>query len=808
MESIAHIRNSDGTIQTVEEHLLAVKKLAETSGKEIGIKHLCGLAGILHDAGKFSSEFKEYILAVVNNPDAPPKRGSVDHSTAGAKILYKLYHEQPKSELHVLTTEIVGNAVLSHHSYLRDYLSPEFKSDYLERVKDKEIKKIEMIIQNFYIKVMPKAEFIKYVDNATEELKVYLKDVDKNNLEREYMLLTKFIFSSLLDADRTNTRQFEENQIEDFVLNHEELFAHYYARLTNHLDALKSNNKAKSKINQLRSEMSEECDKFAEYPSGIYTLSIPTGGGKTLASLRYGLKHALKYGKKRIIYVVPFTTIIEQNANEIRHILDDDLNIFKHHSNVVIDKDDNENLEGYMDKSYKLKLAKDNWNTPIILTTMVQFLDVFFAKGNRNTRRLHNLSESVIIFDEVQKVPIKCVSLFNMAVNFLKTRCHSSILLCTATQPALDYVENKLDINTDAEIINNLDNVVDAFKRVEIMDEASGREMTTDTLSEFVQEKMVDAKSVLIILNTKKVVKHLYNNLKKLMSNTYIYHLSTAMCAAHRNEILKEIRDKLKKGQRVICVSTQLIEAGVDVSFHCVIRSLAGLDSIAQAAGRCNRHGESEMQQVYIVDHREENLSKLKEINEGKKITKRLLIDMGNNAASHGGNLLSKKAMDRYFLEFYSAFEYYLNYPIKQISLNMVELLTCTRENEKSLFHGYLSKTGETPKLLITNSYKTAADHFNVIDNNTTSMLVPYGEGAELITALNSYEGMSEMDNFFRQIQQYTVNVYEHEMHELIKNNCIVHYLDSKVIALTKTAYNEEYGLDIDGDGGFGILEI
>ncbi|MEH7558584.1 CRISPR-associated endonuclease Cas3'', partial [Priestia megaterium] len=413
MKYIAHIREKDKQIQTVEEHLLQVRNLAESYGEKINIKHLTGLAGVLHDLGKYTDTFRTYIVEAVNNPNSLPRRGSVDHSTAGGQLLYTLFHEKDIVRNQALVAEIVGNAIISHHSYPQDFLDPNLESKYLYRVRDKtakELDEFEMTKQQFFENVMSEIDFYRYVDQAAAELESFLQQAPLENTEEKLMFLTKFIFSALIDADRTNTRLFEENKVAEEDINHETLFTMYYERLMNKINSFPCN----TSINQLRAEMSDQCDKFAEKPSGVYTLSIPTGGGKTLASLRYALKHAKLYNKKHIIYVVPYTTIIEQNAAEIRKVLMDDVNILEHHSNVIEDLDDNdENQDGIMSMHQKLKLAKDNWDSPIILTTMVQFLNTFYAKGNRNTRRLHNLSESVIIFDEVQKVPISCVSLFN-----------------------------------------------------------------------------------------------------------------------------------------------------------------------------------------------------------------------------------------------------------------------------------------------------------------------------------------------------------------------------------------------------------
>lgn len=809
LDFIAHIRQSDSEVQTVKDHLLEVRELAEQYGEPIGIKHLCGLAGLLHDFGKYSNEFREYIIAAVNTPEDAPKRGSVDHSTGGAKLLYELLHTKNMTPGKALVAEVVGNAIISHHSYLHDFLTPELESKYLNRVRDKPLHEFDQMVENFFMNVMNENDFDQYIEKAIQELLLIIQSVPKEDAEQQLMFITKFVFSALIDADRTNTRLFEENKTLS-RMDHMALFEKYYKRLHEKITIFQNHPNANTPINQLRSKMSEQCEVAAEKESGIYTLSIPTGGGKTLASLRYGLKHALLHHKKRIIYVVPFTTIIEQNAEEVRSILKDTENILEHHSNVILDDDDNdEYLDGTVTEKQKLKLAKDNWDAPIIFTTMVQFLNVFYAKGSRNIRRLHHLSEAVIIFDEVQKVPVKCISLFNEALNFLKNYCKSSILLCTATQPALDFVQNKLEIHTDAEIVENLEAVVDAFKRVEIIDKATDKAVSTNDLVSFIDQQLEHVQSVLVVLNTKKVVKTLYEKLQQNRSDeTHIYHLSTSMCAAHRNDILSKLREDLDNKIPVICISTQLIEAGVDISFDCVIRSLAGLDSIAQAAGRCNRHGEKDIQIVYVIDHQEEQLKFLKEIEIGKQITRRILIDMKRNQNEHGGNILSPQAMERYFQELYLAFANDLNYFIPALKKDMMELLTSSKD-KFSYVQAYRSKYNAEVPLFITNSYRTAAEHFRVIDNQTTSVIVPYEHGGkEIITDLSGNISMEELARIMRYAQHYTINLYKYELDLVMKNNGLVSFFDGKIYALAEGAYSNEFGFDVEGDSADEVYMI
>ncbi|MDQ0496638.1 CRISPR-associated helicase Cas3' [Paenibacillus brasilensis] len=829
MEYIAHIRESDQVIQTVAEHLLETRQLAEAFGDKIGIRHITGLAGMLHDLGKYTEEFQHYIRLAVQNPDNPPKRGSVDHSTAGGKLLYKLFHIQPQGAFDqqdfmnkALLSEVVGNAIISHHAYLQDFLDPTLESKFLDRVRDRELEGFDHAVSLFYEQVMEKSAFFRYVNQAGTELAHYMKREDKTDIELKMMFLSKFVFSALIDADRTNTRCFEENNAKNeknsnAPMNRQQLFQTYYERLMERINDLQSGENADTTINLLRKQMSEQCEQFADKPSGILTLSIPTGGGKTLASLRYALKHAVTFEKKHIIYVVPFTTIIEQNAQEVREIIRDDANLLEHHSNVVmnevedIDGEDHELEDVVVNTHQKLKLAKDNWDSPIIFTTMVQFLNVFYADGSRNIRRLHNLSESVIIFDEVQKVPTHCISLFNQALNFLKTYASSSIVLCTATQPELDFVHNKLDIEPDTEMVHDLDHVIEKFKRVEIVDKATDDTLDTEKLADFVEQILADESSILVILNTKAVVKNLYHRLTEGNGTIPVYHLSTSMCPAHRNRILEEVKQHLEHKKPVVCISTQLIEAGVDISFDCVIRSLAGMDSIAQAAGRCNRHGRDGTKQVYVIDHEEEDLKRLKEIKIGKEITRKMFIDLKRDETCYGGNVLSAQAMEIYFKKYYTELETDLNYFIPQLRRNMTELLSANRR-ENTYYRSYYDEKGTILPLFLANCYKTAAEHFQVIEDHTTAIIVPYGdgdkEGKEIIADLNGQQSIEDLTSLLRRAQQFTINIFHYEKKQLDQNKALVSFLDGKILALTEGAYHDSYGLNLENDsphGGFFI---
>lgn len=791
MDYIAHIRESDQKIQSVTEHLCEVAELCYSYGEDIGASHMAYLAGILHDAGKFTEEFKEYILTAVENPDNPPKKGSVDHSTAGGRILYEYFHTKESGEKDRILAEVIGNAILSHHSGLQDFVSPSLESAYLRRIIDKELPSYPTVVENLFNRTLPLEILKTYMVNAQEELTRILERNHPPHAKRKphtsLTLLMKYIFSCLIDADRTNTRQFEENELNTSRTDHSILFTHYYNRLINHINTLNTTHTI-SPINQLRNNMSEACDQFAERPSGVYTLSIPTGGGKTLASLRYALKHAREFGKKRVIYIIPYTSIIEQNAREVREILNAHEELLEHHSNILTETTEDPYVYGK-----KIRLAKDNWDAPIVFTTMVQYLNAFYDKGTRNVRRLHNLSNAVLIFDEVQSVPIKCVSLFNESINFLKNVGNSSILLCTATQPALDYMDKGID-SIDGEIVADLSKTTESFKRVEIMDYQDSEGWSTDQLTSFTLDQLEKVNNMLIILNTKTAVRNLYKRLKE-ETEIPIFHLSTSMCARHRQAKLDEVKEHLAKGEKVVCLSTQLIEAGVDISFECVTRSMAGLDSVAQAAGRCNRHGERELGNVYIINHKEESLSRLPSIKIGAEIASRIFKDKRDGRIAK--EVLSPDIMSLYFKNYYHQLEKELSYPVPVLQTNLYNLLG----GSDKLRTDYAKKYGKALPLMTHTSPGTAAEYFQVIDQQSTTVLVPYLEGKEIIAELNEVQSAAEIGDLFKRAQNFTINVFEHELRELDRSGDLISILDGKALVLRESSYDREYGLTVNESG-------
>ncbi|WP_151733039.1 CRISPR-associated helicase Cas3' [Paenibacillus tengchongensis] len=811
MTYIAHIRQSDRATQGVSEHLSGVSKASGQAGAKIGVEHMAALAGLLHDMGKYTDEFYTYIEQAVANPDKPPRKGSVDHSTAGGKWLHSRYHTPQARQAAKLTAEWLANCIISHHQGLRDYIPPEGESPYLKRVLYPDLPGYEQAKQQFFLD-FAEEEIDRLFNCAVTEFKSYFQKAKQHTLPPiAASLMVKYIFSCLIDADRSNTREFEEQEQPREVPDYRPFFQKSYDKLIQHLDLLNASADPDNPIPALRRAMSEQCEAFAFRGSGIYTLSIPTGGGKTLASMRYALRHALQWNKQRIIYVVPYTTIIEQNAAQIRAIFDDDDMILEHHSNVV-DNADDERQDGNEGERYdtrrkKLKLARDNWDRPVIFTTMVQFLNTFFAKGTRNVRRLHQLSNAVIIFDEAQSVPVNCISLFNEALNFLHVLANSTLLLCTATQPALDQVKNKLRLTTQGEMVEQLDEVSQAFKRVELIDmtDQAPAGWKADELSLLIEDQMKEVNSTLVILNTKTAVRKLFRQLQSSAwvqeQGVRLVHLSTNMCAAHRKEVLSGDNGVIKalrsEKERVICISTQLIEAGVDISFECVIRSLAGLDSIAQAAGRCNRNREAPMRKVYIIRSADEVLTHLPEIRLGSETTDWLLYQFRKNPDAYGGELLSVKAMTCYFKRYFQELGDKLLYPISELEQNLFDLLNYNQFNV-----GAYNRSQSDSQLVNRSAIATAERYFEAISTKAKAVLVPYNEeGRRIIAELNGELGTGQLGELLRAAQQYTVNLYEHELKVLDKNDEFIQLLNGQALALRDTAYSDEFGVQLEGNG-------
>jgi len=800
---IAHQREKDGQKQLVSEHLVAVSKLARISAGKIGLSLIGELCGLLHDLGKYSQEFQNYINSALGNidhdaeeyVDVDGKKGKIDHSTAGAQYVWQKLKKG--ASVQRLIAQIISLSIASHHSGLLDCISPDGLDKFSNRIRKTDnkthytevVETCEKQILGRVHEIITTSDLIDEFEDTEKKIKRITKVT--HNFQRG--LLTRFVFSCLLDADRTDTADFERPDDASLRFNGQyPAWDNFISLLEKRLALFKNRNI----VDEIRTIVSMECHNRGKDNQGVFSLTVPTGGGKTLASLRFALQHAYKHNLDRIFYIIPYTSIIDQNVRAVQKIFDPlskeygvEL-VLEHHSNLTPENKTEQ-------ETITQKLLSENWDSPIIFTTSVQLLETLFSGGTRSARRMHQLANSVIIFDEIQTLPVKTVHLFNNAMNFLTDVCNSTVLLCTATQPLLHEVDRKkgaIALLKESEIISNVHNLFVNLKRVDVFDETRVEGWSSEDVADLINDKLERNRTVLTIVNSKKSARELYMLCQDL--DATIFHLSTDMCSAHRVEILNKIKEEIDPGNentgKIICISTQLIEAGVDVDFNYVIRYLAGLDSIAQAAGRCNRNGIRTIGEVSIVNHATENIDKLKAIRIGQNITTRILNEYKINPGYFGNSLLSPKAVGKYFEYYFFNRKELMSYPVSS-NRNVQEdtLLEMLSKNEKAVrIHN-----NHEP---LSQSFSTAGKLFEAIDSYTQGVIVPYGEGKEIITALCASQDITREFKLIKKAQRFAVNCYAHTIKKLDAIGAIYNIQDSGVYYLDDEYYSVSFGLSLE----------
>lgn len=800
----AHIRAEDGEKQNLTTHLLETAELAGKNGAVINLETTCYLAGLLHDVGKYTSLFQDYLQKAVKDPKSV-KKGSVDHSTYGGKILWDL--KTPRTQP---TIEILANSIFSHHasSGLLDFVEGDEEktvdSNFYKRL-EKDLPEYEEVKRCFFKEVMSEEKLkIKLAESAEELTHIFSIDPQATNL----FFLTKFIYSCLLDGDRKNTYLFElgkekeELPLDDFFQeaqeNLEELFSSFENRLQ---DVPVENQQEKAyQINVLRQKMANICLEKARNKTDIYRLSIPTGGGKTLSSLRFALNHSLDKGKRKIIYIIPFTSIIEQNAEETRKVLKNNDYILEHHSNLMY-----EEKEQSEEEERQQALLQDNWESPIIFTTMVRFLEVAFSGGTRNPRRFHQLTNAVLIFDEIQSLPLRTTTLFIRLLKFLRDLGQTTSILCTATQPELGQLPVSLDVAAENELIPDLSETFSLFQRVRLINQVKLGGHSEEDIQHLAEDILKREKSLLVVLNTKSRVQKVYQLLKET-PDVKIFHLSNNMCPAHRKKVLVDLKEALENGsQKVLCITTPLIEAGVDISFASVIRATASLASIAQAAGRCNRNGESEkLQPVYIINVKddEKSLKQLPEILKAKDVTEQLLFD----ATGEVNDLLQPTKMRLFFTRYYQDMNktHLFDYPFGSQKDQYLAHLFSVNKNRWSKFQQRFPQR----ILNLHQSPQTIAKNFEVIAGGMASVLVPYEAGEGVIAAFNGEMAATDLKKWYQKAQSYSVNLPQSALQRLLKEDLVQPIFNGELYALKETAYDKEYGLNYAGSSEFSFYNF
>lgn len=674
MEYYAHVRpvreGDSETIQyqSVAEHQQGTAALCSAFADAFGAGREGELAGLAHDMGKCTPGFQERLLY---------GGAKVDHSTAGAIACAQRGQA------------FVAGCVAGHHGGLPDFGNQGADQPGTPTL----IGRIKKGIAGRYLESCG--------DNGVSlPMCPPNKALGKSKLTDSYW--TRMLYSCLVDADFLDTEAFMQGERGRGGYDTLETLLH---RLEQYIAPWQN---PTTEVNRVRCEILNTCRQAGDGPKGLYTLTVPTGGGKTISSLAFALRHAVAHHMQRVVYVIPYTSIIDQNAQVFQKVLGTG-NVLEHHSGISFELTD-----GAPPEDVRKALAVENWDMPVVVTTAVQFFESLYANRSSSCRKLHNLANSVVVLDEAQMIPLPHLHPCVAAVASLAEQFGATVVLCTATQPVLnDLLATYAPHHTITEICPQKDELYKRLQRVSFRQEGVLED-------EALAQRLTSYDQVLCVVNSRKAAQQLFSMLPPEGG----YHLSTLMVPAQRQAMLSEIRTRLERGLPCRVVSTSLIEAGVDVDFPVVYRELAGLDSILQAAGRCNREGRRSSAESCVV------------VFERTQLPPNMLqtaIGATHDALEGGQNLDDPRTMERYF----RALRAYKDKAIDKYGV--------VQAFERGI------DGCDFP-------FRTVAEHFHLIDNNTYTVYVPWGEGEELIRQLRNGVCSKAL---YRALGRYAVAVYD-----------------------------------------------
>lgn len=714
MEYIAHINNNGG-IQALEKHLQGTAKLAGEFAGKFGKQDWGYCCGMLHDIGKYSIDFQEKIRG--------EHERKVDHATAGARVCNEKGGRY----------KFLEYCVAGHHAGLAD-----FGSSYDNGGDSTLVGRRQKKISN-YTAYQTEIEIPEITSDPFDLRKT-------TNPDFSLSVFMRMIYSCLVDADFLDTEAFmNEGKVERSSGEKVEILLE---KLENHISGWLKNQDTDT-VNGRRSEILRHCLEKGKSEKGLFRLTVPTSGGKTIASLAFALRHAVENQMDRVIYVIPYTSIIEQNAKVFREILGDE-NVLENHCNVDYES---------TDELREMQLATENWDKPVVVTTNVQFFESLFANKSSKCRKLHNIANSVIIFDEAQMLPndyLKpCIAMIEELINHYGV----SAVLCTATQPTLkSFFQSKISAT---ELCPRINEQFDFFKRTRF-------ENIGIVTEDFLISKLREEYQALCIVNTKKRAQSIYKELKE----DGVYHLSTSMYPLHRKRVLEEIRERLRNNEKCILISTSLVEAGVDLDFQSVYRELAGVDSMIQAAGRCNREGQRKAENSNVFIFRFEGKENV--------LGQRQQIDVAKSLLADGGEFSDMETITKYFE---------MLYHIKGDSLDKKKILD---EFTNKCMQYNFAKVGK---------------EFKLIEQNTKTIFINCEEAASEILYDLHQKGFSRSN--MRKASQYCISVYEQIFDKMYGAGMIQPVSEDlkEFYVLTDNGqYTEEMGLELEIDNGMALF--
>lgn len=709
---LAHISDDKKRTQTILEHLKGTAELAAAFSDVFSCKEWGYGCGMLHDLGKYSVKFQQRL-----------KGGPItDHATAGARELYK-------------RGKYPGAYCISgHHCGLLDGGSAAdvggeatLRGRMQKELEDYQAYRTEIEIPQFQ--------------------SIPLKPLGKGGFSMAFFI--RMLFSCLVDADYLDTENFmTEEAVQRGNFDSIEML---FDRLYHYIEPWLDNDRLDT-VNGRRTAILRACLEAGRRERGLFQLTVPTGGGKTVSSLAFGLKHAVEHGLDRIIYVIPYTSIIEQNARIFKDILGNE-NVLEDHCNVNFN--DTEELK-------RVQLAVENWDCPVVVTTNVQFFESLFACKTSKCRKLHNIANSVIVFDEAQMLPVNYIKPCLQAISELVYNYKCTAVLCTATQPALQsFFPSQLEVR---EIGPDVKQQYDFFRRTIL---SNAGKLTEEEL--LVQLK--EHTQSLCVLNSRKRVQRIY---EALQEEEGVFHLSTLMYPKHRRKRLEKIKERLFKGQACRLIATSLVEAGVDFDFQTVYRELAGIDSVIQAAGRCNREGKRQKEECKTIVF---TLEKSEEC----KIPQALKqpIAVAERILEEYEDIASLEAIEAYFKRLYH---------YKGEGLDAKEILQQFEEGAKSL----------------TFPFATVARQFRLIENDTKTILINKEvEAQEIAQRIKRGECSRQL---VRDAGQYCINIYDNDFNALFAAGMLEALPMEFYLLRNPEQYTEDMGLIIKAKRGDAVV--
>ena len=794
---IAHSKkNADVVVyQPLKEHCIHAAEYASAIMEDNGFKYTAYLAGVLHDMGKYSDLFQNYLIKASMGEKVCP--GSVNHTFAGTIYVLEKFHGKQKS-YEAMTSEIIAYAIGAHHGEF-DVVDLNNNNGFAHRLDtDREEIQYAVALKRYFIDCISEQRIDSLFLLAVNEVKYFFEKVRcdyvnsnlKSSVHYQLGMLTRMVLSAVIYADRMDTIEYM------YGLSHpnESISTEFWHTQLLYLEKKLMEGKKDTLINRQRQAISDQCKQFAMNGNGIYRLSVPTGAGKTLSTLRYALTLAEMTRKKRIIFAIPLLSVMDQNSEVIRNHIEEKDQIGEYHSNIIHSKDNGVELQ-------EIQLLEEFWEKPIIIATLYQLLMNLFSNRTTFIARMHAFADSVIIIDEAQSIPLKMTYMFNMAANFLTCFFHTTIVLSSATQPCFENVKFPLKLSESADMVWMNKEMKEVFRRTKIVN-CTSSEMTIEVLAEFGQKILCNAQSLLIICNTKKEAVDLFKRLSLVNNVGYeLFHLSTSMCMQHRKDTLIRINECLEGRQKMICVATQLVEAGIDFSFESVIRIIAGMDNLAQAAGRCNRSGEfPHICNVYLVDLKNERLGPLKDIQLAQECTINFLQAFEKNKGRFHNNLLSQESIRDYYIKLFNELsnENHLAYQIKDKFGIQDKLFYLLAANEQ---HANFQESQQY-NYFLNQSFLTAGENFKVYDSNTVDVIVPYNEAAiDIINDLCSAKAKFDLvyqKQVLSRAKQYSVQIWENQIAKMQNGGMLHTDENGYFITLLKQWYEPNLGVCLD----------